>query len=78
MHEQEANKTVDAFVTALHALAEHCNYGKLYDDLIRDRIVVRLVNMRISERMQKVINKARQFKEIKKQQNTPRNNVSGV
>ena len=39
MRKQEANETVDVFVTALHALAEHCNYGTLHDKLLRDRIV---------------------------------------
>lgn len=40
MRKQEANETVDAFVTALYALAEHCNYGTLHDELVQDRIVV--------------------------------------
>lgn len=52
MRKQEANETVDAFVTALFALAEHCNYGTLHDELIRDRIVVGLADTRLSERMQ--------------------------
>lgn len=52
MRKQEPNETVDAFVTALHALAEHCNYGPLHDELIRDRIVVGLADTRLSERMQ--------------------------
>lgn len=37
MHKQEANKTVDAFVTVFLSRALH--YGKLHDELIRDRIV---------------------------------------
>ncbi|KAL4008446.1 hypothetical protein ACER0C_002298 [Sarotherodon galilaeus] len=76
MRKQELNETVDAFVTALHALAEHCTYGPLHDELIRDRIVVGLADTRLSERMQmekdldldKAINMARQSEEIKKQQ----------
>lgn len=86
MRKQEAHKTVDAFVTALYALAEHCNYGTLHDELIRDRIVVGLADTRLSERMQmekdldleKAINIARQSEEIKKQQNTLRSEASGV
>jgi len=74
MRKQEANETVDVFVTALHALAEHCNYGTLHDELIRDRIVVGLSDTKLSERMQmvkylnleKAINMARQSEEIKK------------
>lgn len=86
MRKQDANETVDAFVTALCALAEHCNYGTLRDELIRDRIVVGLADTRLSERMQmekdldleKAINMARQSEDIKKQQNTLRSKVSGV
>ena len=74
MRKQEANETVDAFITALFALAEHCNYGTLHDELIRDRIVVDLADTRLSERMQmekdfdldKAINMARQSKKDKK------------
>ncbi|KAK9543155.1 hypothetical protein VZT92_000952 [Zoarces viviparus] len=86
MRKQEAHETVDAFVTALYALAEHCNYGMLHDELIRDRIVVGLADTRLSERMQmekdldleKAINMARQSEEIKNQQNTLRSDASGV
>ena len=86
MRKQEANENVDVFVTALHALAEHCNYGTLHDELIRDRIVVGLADARLSERMQmdqdlnleKAINMARQSEEIKKQQNTLRSDASSV
>ena len=86
MRKQEANETVDVFVTALHAFAEHCNYGTLHDELIRDRIVVGLADARLSERMQmekdlnleKAMNMARQSEEIKKQQNTLRSETSSV
>lgn len=86
MCKQEANETVDAFVTALYGLGEHCNNGTLHDELIRDRIVVGLADMRLSERMQmqkdldleKSINMVKQSEEIKKQQNTLRSEVSGV
>ncbi|XP_042072880.1 uncharacterized protein K02A2.6-like [Haplochromis burtoni] len=84
MRKQEPNETVDAFVTALHALAEHCNYGPLHDELIRDRIVVGLADTRLSERMQmekdldldKAINMARQSEEIKKQQSALRSETN--
>lgn len=39
---QEDDKTVETFITALHALAEYCNYGTLKDEMIRDLIVVDL------------------------------------
>ena len=39
---QEPQGSVDSFITPLHCLAEHCSYGELYDEMIRDRIVVGL------------------------------------
>ncbi|CAJ1061415.1 uncharacterized protein K02A2.6-like [Xyrichtys novacula] len=86
MRKQEANETVDAFVTALHALAEHCKYGDLHDELIRDRIVVGLADTQLSERMQlevnltlqKAIDMARQSEEVKKQQSALRSDASSV
>ena len=30
---QEEGETVDTFITALHALAEHCNFGTLTDEI---------------------------------------------
>ncbi|XP_014877529.1 uncharacterized protein LOC106939594 [Poecilia latipinna] len=76
MRKQEEHETVDAFVTSLYALAEHCSYGALHDELIRDRLVVGLQDKRLSERMQldpdltleKAINSARQSEEVKRQQ----------
>ena len=38
--DQEANESVDTYVTALRKLAKTCNYGSLTDSLIRDRMVV--------------------------------------
>lgn len=80
MRVQGESESVDAFVTALYALAEHCNYGLLHNELIRDRIVVGLRDLRLSERMQldqdltleSAILKARQSEEVKRQQITLR------
>uniref|UniRef100_A0A1Y1KEL4 Peptidase A2 domain-containing protein n=1 Tax=Photinus pyralis TaxID=7054 RepID=A0A1Y1KEL4_PHOPY len=49
---QRPGESVDNFVTALHSLAEHCQYANLKDELIRDRIVVGLLDVKTSERMQ--------------------------
>lgn len=76
MRKQEVNESVDYFVTALYALSEHCNYGALHNELIRDRIVVGLADLKLSERIQmdkdltfdKAIDMARQSEEIKRQQ----------
>ena len=78
---QEDGETVDTFITALHALAEYCDYGNLKDEMIRDRIVVGLQDSKLSEKLQldpelslaKAINHARQSEAVKKQQNVLRN-----
>ena len=73
---QQPNEAVDAFITALYALAENCKYGALRDELIRDRLVVGLRDTSLAERMQldkdltleKAVNMARQSEVIKRQQ----------
>ena len=40
---QESGESVDTFITDLYGLAEHCQFGTLHDEMIRDRIVVRVV-----------------------------------
>lgn len=40
------------FATVLYALDEHCIYGLLHDELIRDRLVLSLVDMRLSKLME--------------------------
>ena len=49
---QEEGEPVDVFITALYTLAEHCNYGTLHDEMIRDRIVVGIRNAALSEKLQ--------------------------
>ena len=72
----EQGEPVDSFITALYTLAEHCNYGALYDEMIRDRIVVGLRNLSLSEKLQldagltlaTAVTKVRQAEAVKKQQ----------
>ena len=45
-------RPVDSFITDLHALAEHCNYKDLHDEMIRDRTVVSLRDTALSEKLQ--------------------------
>ena len=40
MRVQKEGEPVNNFITDLYALFEHCNFGTLHDELIRDRIVV--------------------------------------
>ena len=76
MRVQEKGEAVDEFITALYKLAEHCGYGVLHDEMIRDRIVVGIKNAKLSEKLQldstltleKAITQVRQSEEIKRQQ----------
>lgn len=76
MRSQLKGESVDSFITDLHGLAEHCNFRELKEELIRDRIVVGLLDAALSEilqmdselTLQKVITNARQKEVIKKQQ----------
>ena len=71
---QKENESVDNFITDLFTLAQHCNYGTLQDEMVRDRIVVGLKDKTLSEKLQleadltleKAINQARQ-KELVRQ-----------
>ena len=42
----------DNFITDLFCLAEHCLYGELCNEMIRDRLVVGLLDTSLSEKMQ--------------------------
>jgi hypothetical protein len=46
---QESGESVDTFITALYGLAEHCKYGALREEMIRDRIVVGLRDSKLAE-----------------------------
>ena len=50
---QQEGEPVDDFIMDLYRLAEHCSYGTLHDELIRDRIVVGLKSAGLSEKLQK-------------------------
>ena len=78
---QEKGETVDSFVIALHTLAEHCALGTLQDELIRDRIVVGLLDSKLAEKLQldpeltltKAMHQARQSEAMKRQQTLMKN-----
>jgi hypothetical protein len=49
---QEPRESTEAFVTALHKLADSCDFGALREELIRDHIVVGIQDAKIIERLQ--------------------------
>lgn len=73
---QEPGESVESFITAVHTLAEHCEFGALREELIRDRIVVGIRDAKLSENLQldpdltleRAIVKVKQSAAIKKQQ----------
>ena len=83
LRKQEEGESVDQFITSLYTLAEHCDYGELKDQLIRDRIVVGLRDAKISEKLQldpaltleKAVTQARQKEAVHKQQSIVRSYV---
>ncbi len=48
----EPGESVESFITAVHTLAEHCDFGALREELIRDRIVVGIGDAKLSESLQ--------------------------
>ena len=67
---------MEAFITDLLNLAEHCNFGSLREELIRGRIVVSIRDKNLSEKLQlgsdlsleKAVNVVRQRETVRKQQ----------
>ena len=53
---QIPNEPVDEFILSLHYLVEHCRFEALKEELIRDRLVVGLANVTLSERLQMDLN----------------------
>ena len=48
-HKQEGGESVDDFITDLYCLAEHCGFGALHDELVRDCIISGVLDHNLSE-----------------------------
>ena len=78
---QEVGEPVEDFIMDLYRLSEHCGYGTLLDEMIRNRIVVGLLDAALSEKLQldpdlnldKAVKTARESESIKQQQTLLRN-----
>ena len=76
MRIQGENEPVDAFISEVYALAEHCGYADLHDEMIHNRIVVGLRDARLSEKLRldgaltldKAVSTVRQAEAVKEQQ----------
>uniref|UniRef100_A0A8L0DQC4 C2H2-type domain-containing protein n=1 Tax=Oncorhynchus mykiss TaxID=8022 RepID=A0A8L0DQC4_ONCMY len=77
--QQEAGETADDFISALHCLSEHCGYGALLSEMIRDRLVAGLHDRRLSKQLQidpeltldKAVTRIRQTELVKNPQDLP-------
>ena len=49
---QQPGEPIDTFIQDLYRMSEYCEYGTLKDSLIRDRIVVGVVDDNLSDRLQ--------------------------
>jgi predicted aspartyl protease len=49
---QQPGETTEQYISTLYRLVESCEYGDMKDSLLRDRIVVGISNLRISEKLQ--------------------------
>lgn len=78
---QKDGESVESFATDLRKLGEHCDYGQLLDEFIRDRIVIGIRDQQLSESLQldadltleKALIKCRQKEAIRRQQNDLQN-----
>ncbi len=52
LRKQEKGQSVELFITALHQAAENCEYCDIINKLIRDRLVVGIMDRSLSERHQ--------------------------
>ena len=83
---QGPSESVDSFITVLHSLADTCNDGTLKNELIRDRLVVGLKDVNLSETVQldsrltldTAVLRARQSEQVKQQQNELRGSATQI
>jgi len=81
---QKENETVSDFITDLFELSKTCKYGELRDELIRDRIVVGVLDGKLSLSLQmnaeltleSAMDRAKQSELVKTQQKVIRNEPS--
>ena len=50
--DQMEDESTEQYLLVLHALARNCEYGQLRDELIRDRIVIGILDKALSKRLQ--------------------------
>ena len=48
---QQSAETAEQYIMALYALSEHCDYGNMTEEMIRDRLVVGIRDIALSEKL---------------------------
>ena len=80
---QRDGESVEQYISDLYSLAENCEYGAMKDEMIRDRLVVGLLDCALSERLQldpeltleKAKRAARQKEAVQEQQQSLRSDL---
>ena len=81
---QTPSKTTNDFITTLFKLSETCEYGKLHDQLIRDRLMIGIADAKLSEKLQmdkdltleKAITTIKQAEQVRSQPDVLRNSTA--
>ena len=53
---QQPGETIDSLVTTFHSLVENCKYGSLQEQKIHNWLVVGLLDVNLSKRLQMELN----------------------
>ena len=81
---QLQGETAGDFITDLHKLSEKCNYGALREELVRDRIVVGILDAKLSKNLQMIeklsleeaVNRVKNSELVMDQQKTVRHDLN--
>jgi len=49
---QQSGETAEQYIMALYELVEHCDYGEIKEEMIRDCLVVRIRDITLLEKLQ--------------------------
>ena len=50
--DQREGKSIEQYLTALYGVVENCDYGDLKDELLHNRIIIRIRDVALSEKLQ--------------------------
>lgn len=56
LRNQHEGESIEEFITALHTLSEHCNYGTVREELVRNRLVISVRDKQLREKLMLIEN----------------------